>query len=67
MRIGNSHVYQPNEIVPISGQYEILTKIGERTGETVACSKNDKFPNVSPSNYGFLLAFQTVSQQTSVG
>lgn len=62
MRVGDSHVYQPHEIVPISGQYEVMTQSGERAGGKITCSKGDRFPSVSPPNYGFLLARQAVNQ-----
>jgi hypothetical protein len=62
MRIGSSHVYQPHEIVPVSGEYEILTATGARTGETVYCTRDHRFPNVNPPGFGFLLAQQKVPQ-----
>ncbi|MBD2258729.1 hypothetical protein [Pseudanabaena sp. FACHB-2040] len=58
MRIGSSHVYRPSEIVPLSGKYDVLTTSGSRTGETVYCVKDGRFPVVDPPAYGFLLTQQ---------
>ncbi|HEY9878095.1 MAG TPA: YjzC family protein [Leptolyngbyaceae cyanobacterium] len=58
MRIGDSHVYRPGEIVPISGQYRAVTDAGEKTARTVTCERDNRFPAVSSSVYGFLLSEQ---------
>lgn len=58
MRIGDSHVYQPGEIVPVSGQYRAVTNVGERTEQTVVCEKDERFPSVGSPVFGFLLAEQ---------
>lgn len=59
MRINDSHVYQPGEIVPISGQYRTVTPAGEKIGKAIICEKDGRFPPVGASAYGFLLAEQS--------
>lgn len=55
MRVGDSHVYQPNEIVPLSGWYAVLNAAGEGVGQSVYCEKENRFPPVQPPCYGYLL------------
>lgn len=55
MRVGDSHVYQPHEIVPVSGWYAVLTTAGKKTGETVYCEKESRFPSVGSPLSGYLL------------
>lgn len=63
MRVGDSHVYQPHEIVPVSGWYVVLTTTGEKTDETVYCGKDSRFPSIDSPRYGYLLEKMPVAQQ----
>ncbi|HEY9737287.1 MAG TPA: hypothetical protein V6D06_13425 [Trichocoleus sp.] len=58
VRIGDSHVYRPNEIVPVSGKYTLISIAGQKTEDVVTCEAGQRFPELKPFHSGFLLVEQ---------
>lgn len=53
-------IYRPGEIVPVSGQYAVVTQTGSYAGREVTCVRDERFPPVRPHEHGFKLRDTTV-------
>lgn len=58
-------VYRPGQIVPVSGQYAVVTASGQYAGREVTCVKGEPFPPTRPGTreYGYVLVDATVHRR----
>lgn len=53
-------IYRPGEIVPVSGQYAVVTILGARVGREVTCVRGEHFPPTrTHAEYGYVLSDRT--------
>ncbi|HEY9881548.1 MAG TPA: hypothetical protein V6D29_24050 [Leptolyngbyaceae cyanobacterium] len=62
VRIGSSHVYRPDEIAPVSGNYTLINSAGQKTEEVVAIEAGNRFPQLKEDYVGFLLNEQPTNK-----
>lgn len=56
-------IYRPGDTVPVSGIYTVVNINGVSVGREVTCEEGEVFPpTVHPSEFGFVLARETVHQ-----
>jgi hypothetical protein len=57
----SKRVYRPGEIVPVSGQYAVVTVSGNHAGREVTCVKGEPFPpTIYVGEWGYVLTDATV-------
>jgi hypothetical protein len=54
-------VYLPGDIVPVSGDYGVVTTAGRYLGVDITCVKGHRFPPTRvPGGHGFVIKHETV-------
>jgi len=58
----NQRIYRPGELVPVSGQYAVVTVTGTYVGREVTCVKGEHFPptRAGTNEHGYVLRDATV-------
>lgn len=54
-------IYEPGEIVPVSGQYGIVNRYGQYLGAEITCVQGHRFPPTRVAGaHGYVLRDRTV-------
>jgi hypothetical protein len=59
-----STIYRPGQRVPVSGIYNVVNAYGTYMGRQDTCEEGETFPpTISPSEYGYVLAQETIHRR----
>jgi hypothetical protein len=59
----SKRVYRAGEVVPVSGQYGAVTRLGNWAGREVTCVKGERFPPTQVGEAGYVLRDTTIHRR----